>query len=152
MVIGLLFGAAWWVLSPDITGEVAENGVAGTLAEARQMFDQVAVFTLLGAAIGVVLGVVFGMRHRRRPVTTLLALAMAGLGGSLLALGVGIVLGPSMGDEEPGTRVELPMELEAPAALFAWPIVAVVVVTIISLLRDDRSPWVWNGRRPHHPR
>jgi hypothetical protein len=145
-VVGVLFGLAWFMLSPEITGQVAEEGVAIPIAEARQLFDRVAVFSLLGAGIGIVLGAVFGGRHRRSPVTTLLVLAIGGFGGSLLALGVGILLGPSVGDEEPGTEVQLPMELEAPAALFAWPLLAILVVTVMSLFRDDRSPWVWNGR------
>lgn len=147
VVFGVLLGVAWYLLAPEITGEVAEDGVAIPITEARQLFDRVAIFSLLGAGIGLVLGIFFGARHRRRPVTTLLALAAGGLGGSLLAMGIGIVLGPSVGGEEPGTVVDLPVELEAPAALFAWPVIAIIVVSVMALLRDDRTPWVWNGRR-----
>lgn len=147
VVFGLLMGWAWYVLGPEITGEAADNGVLVPIAEARQLFDRVAIFSLLGAGIGLVHGLMFSFRHRRRPVTVLLALAASGTAGSLLALGVGMVLGPSAGSEEPGTVVELPMELAAPASLFAWPLVAIVVVTVVNLLRDDQSPWIWNGRR-----
>ncbi|NDL59177.1 hypothetical protein [Phytoactinopolyspora mesophila] len=146
VVVGVLFGVAWLMFTPDITGQVAEEGVAVPIAEARQLFDRVAVFSLLGAAIGILLGAVFGPRHRRRPVTTLLALATGGFGGSLLAMGVGILLGPSAVNDEPGTEVQLPMELEAPAALFVWPLLAIIVVTLMSLFRDDRSPWIWDHR------
>ncbi|WP_129663245.1 hypothetical protein [Phytoactinopolyspora endophytica] len=144
-VLGVVMGIVWYLLSPELTGQVVEDGVVTPVEHARELFDQIAIFFILGAGLGLVLGVFFGVRHRRRPVTALLGLAGGGLGGSLLALAVGVLLGPSIGDEAPGTEVTLPMELEAPAALFAWPVVAVVVVTVMSLFRDDRTPWVWNG-------
>lgn len=145
VVLGVLMGVAWYRLSPEIVGEAAETGVAIPIAQARQLFDQVAIFTLLGAGVGLVLGVLFGTRYRRRPVTVLLALVLGGLGGSGLAWGIGVWMGPSLGSPEPGAEVTLPMELDAPAALIVWPVVAVVVVTVMSLFRDDRTPWVWNG-------
>lgn len=146
LVFGALMGVGWNLLNPEITGEVAERGVAVPIAEARQLFDRVAIFSLLGAGIGLALGAVVGVRHRRRPVTALLALAGGGLAGSLLAWRVGVWAGPSLGDEAPGTVVEVPLDLEAPAALLAWPLIAVVVVTVMVLFRDDRAPWVWNSR------
>ncbi|NEE03111.1 LapA family protein [Phytoactinopolyspora halotolerans] len=146
LVLGVTMGAVWYLLAPDLIGQVVEGGnVVAPIEQARQLFDQIAIFFGLGVLIGLVLGSFFGVRHRRRPVTVLVALAVGGLGGSLLALAAGSVLGPSAASGPPGTEVAIPLRLEAPAALFAWPVVAVVVVTIMSLFRDDRTPWVWNG-------
>ncbi|AYY12857.1 hypothetical protein EF847_09170 [Actinobacteria bacterium YIM 96077] len=141
LVFGALYGVAWYALAPEITGQVDDNGVAIPIEEARELFDRVAVFALLSAGIGLILGVVSGLRHRGRPVTALATLVLGGAGGSLLALGVGILLGPAESDDPPGTPVALPMELDTPSALFVWPLVALIVVTVMTVARDDRTPW-----------
>lgn len=141
VLCGLVMGAAWYVLSPDLTGQAADQGVAVPIEQARRLFDRVAIFALLGAAAGLLLGVAAGIRHRERPVTALVTLALGGVAGSLLAMGTGMVLGPARRGHEPGTEVPLPMELEATSALLVWPLVAIVVVTLMALFRDDRTPW-----------
>ncbi|NED93837.1 hypothetical protein G1H11_00725 [Phytoactinopolyspora alkaliphila] len=145
VVFGVLLGVVWYLLSPEITGQVTERGFSVPIDQARRLFDRVAVFALAGAAVGLVLGVVSGWRHRRRPVTSVLMLAAGGLAGSFVAWGLGAGLGSSSTAGEPGTAVTLPLELDAPAAVLAWPVVGVVVMTVMALFRDDRSPWVWNG-------
>jgi hypothetical protein len=81
------------------------------------------------------------------------ALALGGVVGSFAMLGVGRLLGPGpieprADDAAVGTWLDLPLGLEATAAVLVWSIVAVIVVALIAVFSEDRSPWAPPGERP----
>lgn len=143
VVAGIVMGLLWWALAPDVNGVVVDGGLGTDSREGQLLFERDAVFSLLGAGIGLVLGVVFTVLHRRTPVTTLVALAVMGVAGSLIARLAGRLLGPS-GDVAglaDGTDRLFPLRLESSAALLVWSMVAVVVAAVIALFREDQAPW-----------
>lgn len=143
VVAGILMGVLWWLLAPDVHGVVVDGGLGTDSREGQKLFELDAVFTLVGAGVGVLMGIVFTVWHRRNPVTVLVALVAFGVIGSLIAQFAGGLLGPS-GDVTglaDGAERLFPLRLEAQAALLAWPMVAVVVAAIIALFREDQAPW-----------
>lgn len=143
VVAGLVLGVLWWLLTPDVRCVVVDGRLTPSACENRELFGRDAVFTLLGAGFGLVLGVVFTVWHRRTPVTTLVALAAFGVVGSLVARFAGGLLGPSddVSGLADGTDRMYPLLLDADAALLVWSMVAVVVAAIIALFREDQAPW-----------
>ena len=143
VVAGVLMGVLWWLLSTDVRCVVVGGELVPRNCESREFFDRDAVFTLLGAGFGLVLGVGFTVWHRRTPVTTLVALAAFGVVGSLIARFAGGLLGPSddVSGLADGTDRMYPLRLDADAALLVWSMVAVVVAAVIALFREDQAPW-----------
>ena len=150
VVAGVVMGVAWWLLAPDVTAVVVGDGLRLDAREGQQLFGRDAVFALLGAGCGLVLAAVFSVRHRHRPVTVLVAVAVLGLGGSLLAqLSGGLLAG---GDDvsglADGTEHVMALEMQSQAGLIVWSMVATVVVAVIAVFRDDRTPWAVPGAPP----
>lgn len=143
VVTGVVMGVLWWLLTPDITGVVVEGPAGGQLGvhsqDAQRLFDRDAIFALLGAGAGLVLAVAFAVRHRKSPVAALVALVVAGIGGSLLAQLTGLVLGPSGSVDglADGAETPVPLHMESQAALIVWSMVATVVAAIFAAFRQD---------------
>lgn len=145
VLLGALMGVLWWKLAPEVTVEIRADGAALYLEQSRKLFDREAVFAMLGAGAAVVPTITFALRHRRRPVTVLVALVAGGIVGSLVAVGVGRMLGPESIDPYTsgpvGSFVPMPLELDAWGVLLVWPLVAAALVAVLALVRDDRSAW-----------
>lgn len=143
--VGAVVGFLWLKLSPEVTVEIRADGAALYIEQARKLFDREAMFALLAAGAAVLLAVTSTARHRRRPVTVLLALVAGGCLASLVAFGLGRLLGPGSVDPSSagpvGSIVPVPLELDAWGVLLVWPIVAAVVVAVMTVFRDDRTPW-----------
>jgi hypothetical protein len=146
LVVGLLAGVAWYLLVPDVTVSVGDDGEPrlGTAA-ASGVFAYDAWFMVVGSITGLVLGAVLFTRHRRHPVVAVVAIAASGLVGSLLAWRVGVILGPEPVEAratalDNGGTLTLDVGLEAYGVLLAWPIAALVAVLAVSAWLDDRAP------------
>ncbi len=152
-VVGGAAGFVWWLLAPDVLVHVVDAGVTLDAYHGGRMFTRDAVFSLAAAVSGVLIALPGFLRHRRTPASALLALVLGGVAGSFVMLGVGRLLGPGpieprADDAAVGTWLDLPLDLEAMAAIMVWPIVSVIVVAVIAVFSDDRSPWAPPGERP----
>ncbi|PSL04207.1 hypothetical protein CLV30_106212 [Haloactinopolyspora alba] len=148
VVLGAGMGVLWWLLAPEVTGVVVGGELAVDAHEGQKLFDRDARFALLAGACGLVTAVTFAARHPRRPVTVLLALAVLGVGGSLLAQLTGWLLGPS-GDVSglaDGTEHAVPLRMDTQAGLIVWSMVATVVVAVVAVFREDRTPFAVPGQ------
>jgi hypothetical protein len=146
VVLGLAAGAVWSLVAPDVHGQVTATGVAVRGAEARRQFGVDGWFAVTGAVAGLLVATAAFIRHRRRPVTVLVTLVLAGLAGSLLAWRFGVLLGPGpVADRAaglaPGTRIAVPLGLRAPAVLLAWPIAAAAAVAAGAAAISDHGRW-----------
>jgi hypothetical protein len=146
LVVGLLAGVVWYLLVPDVTVAVGDDGEPrlGTAA-ASGVFAYDAWFMVVGSISGSALGAVLFTRHRRHPVVAVVAIAASGLVGSLLAWRVGVILGPEAVEAratalDNGGTLTLDVGLEAYGVLLAWPIAALVAVLAVSAWLDDRAP------------
>lgn len=150
VVAGVVMGVAWWLLAPDVTAAVVNGEVRLDAREGQKLFGRDAVFALLAAGCGLLMAVVFSARHRHRPVTVLLAVAILGFGGSLLAELTGGLLGGSddMAGWADGTEHVVDLQMQSQAGLIVWSMTATVTVAVIAVFRDDRSPWAVPGAPP----
>lgn len=125
--LGLPLGWVWARLAPPQESTLTEgSGLAPLLVESYHEFDGLAIFMLLGFALGAVTAVVLWMvRSRRGPV-----LLVAGVLGSALAAWLGMRTGASFAagihpmppSIRPGQLVEVAPEVPTPWALIAQPL------------------------------
>lgn len=149
-VLGVLLGLLWMWLAPRVP--LISDGKAVYLknSEGEQAIGGDGTFALLGLAFGVVSAAAVFLFRRRGGVPLVLALAVGGLLGSLLAWRVGIWLGPSQDvvaaakHAGNGVTFDAPLKLAAKGALLAWPVAAMIIhlgVTAVFGPRDPEPEW-----------
>ena len=146
---GALLGVLWWWLAPSVplVGDVVDNNwvVYFKDTEGEQAAGVDGTFTLLALAFGLVsAGAVFLWR-RRGGVPLVVALAVGGFLGSLLAWRVGVWLGPAEDviahakEVGKGVTFSAPLKLGAKGAWLAWPLAALVVHLGLTALFGPRD-------------
>ncbi|MFF4955775.1 AAA family ATPase [Streptomyces sp. NPDC001222] len=149
-IAGALLGVLWSWLSPHVplVGDVVDNTWVVYLkdTEGEQAIGVDGTFTLLALAFGAVSALVVFLLRKRGGVPLVVALAVGGLLGSLLAWRVGIWLGPPQNvlahakDVGKGVTFSAPLKLGAKGALLAWSVAALVVHLGLTALFGPRDP------------
>ncbi|MFD6417959.1 DUF2567 domain-containing protein [Streptomyces sp. NPDC060194] len=129
---GVLLGALWFWLAPRVP--LVSDGTAVYLkdTEGEQSIGAEGVYFLLALAFGVVSAVAVFLWRRRGGVPLVVALALGGLAGSVVAWQTGIWLGPSSDvvarakEAGEGVAFDAPLELKAYGAWLAWPVIAMI--------------------------
>ncbi|MFE4049824.1 AAA family ATPase [Streptomyces sp. YIM B13518] len=147
---GVLLGVLWWWLAPRVpyVGDVVGDGWVVYLkdAEGEQSVGVDGTFALLALGFGAVSALAVFLVRRRGGVPLVVALAVGGLLGSVLAWRLGVWLGPSSdliararsaGD---GVAFDAPLKLGAKGALLAWPFAALVLHLGLTGLFGPRDP------------
>ncbi|KUO23021.1 AAA family ATPase [Streptomyces dysideae] len=152
---GVLLGGLWWWLAPSVplVGDVVDKNWVVYLrdTEGEQAAGVDGTFTLLALAFGALSAVVVFLLRRRGGVPLVVALAVGGLLGSLLAWRIGVWLGPAQDviahakDVGKGVTFSAPLKLGAKGALLAWSLAALVVHLGLTALFGPRDP------EPHGP-
>ncbi|APU14026.1 putative DUF2567 family protein [Actinoalloteichus sp. GBA129-24] len=140
-LLGLPLGWLWSVLAPPMQVRVLSDGALIPLSmESYHRFDAIAVFVLLGAALGVLTGMAcWLLRQRRGPLT-----ALAVVGGSVLAAWLAMRTGLSfaasahpLGDQiSAGMTLVRAPGLDSPWAMVAQPLGAALAYGLAT---------AWNG-------
>ncbi|MER7665032.1 hypothetical protein [Streptomyces sp. NPDC096193] len=149
-VAGVALGLLWLWLAPRVP--LISDGKAVFLrdTEGEEAMGADGTFALLALAFGAVSAAVLFLLRRRGGITLVVALAVGGLLGSLLAWGVGTWLGPTddvvahAREVGKGVVFDAPLELNAHGALLAWPVAAMVVHLALTALfgpRDVEPEW-----------
>lgn len=146
VVLGLVAAVLWSNLAPDIQGELTATGVRVGTAQARRQFSVDGWFAVVAAGGGFLLGTVGFARHRSHPFAALAVLAVAGLVAAAVQWSAGVLLGPGPVGERAaelpaGSRISMPLEINAPAVLLVWSIAAVVGALLVAAFLDDRERW-----------
>ncbi|RVU15707.1 DUF2567 domain-containing protein [Streptomyces antnestii] len=143
---GLLLGALWLWLAPHVPLIADAQAVYLKDTEGEQAVGVDGTFTLLGLAFGAVSAVVVFLWRRRGGVPLVVALAVGGLLGGLLAWRFGVWLGPTQDVAAhakavgKGVTFDAPLELKAKGALLAWPLAALIVHLGLTGLFGPRDP------------
>ncbi|MDH6144627.1 hypothetical protein P3T35_006670 [Kitasatospora sp. GP30] len=159
LLLGLLMGALWYWLAPEVPLVVQGNSVLYGDPEGEQSAGAVATFVLLGLAFGLVTALVAFLLTRRRGggIAMAVALGLGGVGGSLIAVWLGEKLGPTsniiaharqVGD---GHTFYENLTLPAHGALLAWPIAAMVLLLALTATfgrREEQPEPQWAGPLP----
>lgn len=147
LIVGLIAGLVWSRIAPDVSAQVFEDGAGVSALEGQKIFSRDAVFGIVCAVSGGLLALVYGIRFRRRPITTLVSLTIAGVGAAALAMLAGGWFGPSESVEalseraEVGDSIKVPLELDSYGAILTWPLAVAFVTLVVALVLDDRTSW-----------
>ncbi|MEU6355374.1 AAA family ATPase [Streptomyces sp. NPDC047072] len=150
-VLGALLGVLWWWLAPHVplVGNVDEQGAWAVYlkdTEGEQAVGVDGTFTLLALPFGLVSAVAVFLWRKRGGVPLVVAVALGGLLGSLLAWRLGVWLGPTddvlahAKEVGKGVTFSAPLKLGAKGALLAWPLAALVVHLALTALFGPRDP------------
>ncbi|MFF1446878.1 AAA family ATPase [Streptomyces sp. NPDC058274] len=147
---GVLLGLLWWWLAPHVPlvgGLVDKKWVVYFKdSEGEQAIGVDGTFTLLALAFGAGSALAVFLLRRRGGVPLVVALAVGGLLGSLLAWRVGVWLGPTTDviahakAVGKGVTFSAPLKLGAKGALLAWSLAALVVHLGLTALFGPRDP------------
>ncbi|MER6087894.1 AAA family ATPase [Streptomyces bluensis] len=154
---GVLLGVLWWWLAPHVP--LVSDGEAVYLrdTEGEQAVGVDGTFTLLALGFGAVSALVVFLVRRRGGVPLVVALAVGGLLGSVLAWRLGVWLGPEQNvvararEVGNGVTFSAPLKLGAKGALLAWPFAALVVHLGLSALFGPRDPDPFEQRFAQDP-
>ena len=143
---GVLLGVLWWWLAPHVPLVADDSAVYLKDTEGEQAIGVDGAFTLLALAFGAVSAVVVFLVRRRGGVPLVVALAVGGVLGSLLAWRIGIWLGPTQNVVAhakavgKGVTFSAPLKLGAKGALLAWSLAGLVVHLGLTALFGPRDP------------
>ncbi|WP_329534563.1 AAA family ATPase [Streptomyces sp. NBC_01450] len=143
---GVLLGVLWWWLAPHVPLVADDSAVYLKDTEGEQAVGVDGTFTLLALAFGAVSAVVVFLVRRRGGVPLVVALAVGGVLGSLLAWRIGIWLGPTQNvvahakQVGKGVTFSAPLKLGAKGALLAWSLAGLVVHLGLTALFGPRDP------------
>ncbi len=153
---GALLGVLWAWLTPHVPLVADATAVYLKDTEGEQAIGVDGTFTLLALGFGAVSALVVFLLRRRGGVPLVIALALGGLLGSLLAWRIGIWLGPTQNVVAhakavgKGVTFSAPLKLGAKGALLAWSLSALVVHLGLMALFGPRDPDPYE-QHPHQP-
>lgn len=144
LLAGVIAGLAWSVLAEPPGYTVRAEGASMGEAAAGEQFGVEVVYTALALAFGLVVGAVTGFRLARYGWVLAVALVIGALGAAFLSLEVGRLLGPPdptqiVGDAPAGAVVPIPLDVNAPGVLLAWPIATLLGLLAVATATGRRS-------------
>lgn len=162
-LLGLLFGAVWHWLAPQVPMHSDGTAIYLNDPEGEQAIGADGVFAVTGAVFGLVTGaaVYLATRARQGGVGVVLGLVGGALLGGCIAWGggwsekayqakvVGIAKSVPTGQTFHG-----PLELTTKLGLVAWPIAALLVLMVLTALftpRPEPRPLPWDTTPPAAP-
>ena len=145
--LGALAGVVWWLAADLPAYLVNQDGEAATTERDLTRFIAAdAWFALLGAVVGVALGVVGWLRLRSIGWPVALLVVFTAVVAALVCWLVGHQLGPDnfarrLTAAPAGARVPIELTLRTKTSLLVWPFLAVLPVLLGSSLgRDEEEP------------
>lgn len=145
-VSGVLLGLLWLWLAPRIPLISDNTAVFLKDTEGEEAIGADGTFVLLALAFGLVTSALVFFFRRRGGVPLVIALALGGLLGAVIAWKVGGWLGPTSDvvaharAAGKGVTFDAPLELNMKGALLAWPVAAMVVHLALTALFAPRDP------------
>lgn len=146
-VAGVALGLLWLWLAPRIPLISDDTAVYLKDSEGEEAIGADGTFVLLAAAFGVVSAAVAFLLRRTGGIAMVVALALGGLLGALLAWWLGTGLGPTSDvvahakEVGKGVTFDAPLELNAKGALLAWPVAAMIVHLGLTAAFAPRDPF-----------
>ncbi|WP_079124128.1 DUF2567 domain-containing protein [Streptomyces sp. NBRC 110611] len=160
-VSGVLLGVLWNWLAPHIPLIADSRNVYLKYAESEEAIGADVTFILLSLGFGVVSAAVVFLFRRRAGIPVVVALALGGLLGAVVAWQTGMWVGPTSDlvahakEAGPGVTFDGPLRLQAKGALLFWPIAAMLTQLLLTGLFGPRDPepepphWPWLGDQDH---
>lgn len=143
--LGALGGVVWWAVTPLPSYLVGADGGASTTERGlAEVLASDAWFAVIGAVVGLALGIVAWRRLRAVGWPVVLVGIGTAILAALLCWAVGRELGPGeftsrLATAKPGERVPIELTLQARASLLVWPFFAVIPILLGSSLGYDEE-------------
>lgn len=120
----------WWWLGSPSQWVATDRGLVLTEENATGQFQVVAVFTLIGIAVGIVSGIAVERLTRPSRWQTAVGLMLAATAAALVCWWLGVVLGPpdptTVTGAKAGDHVPAQFAVDAVAPFVVWPLTALV--------------------------
>ncbi|MER5743734.1 ABC transporter permease [Streptomyces sp. NPDC002225] len=145
-VLGVVFGLLWLWLAPRVPLISDSTAVFLNDSEGEEAIGADGTFVLLGLAFGAVSAALVFWFRRSGGIALVVALAVGGLLGSLVAWWLGVALGPTSDVVAharavgKGVVFDAPLELRSKVALLAAPVGAMAVHLGLTGLFGPRDP------------
>ncbi|MER5893985.1 ABC transporter permease [Streptomyces sp. NPDC001876] len=146
-VAGVALGLLWLWLAPRVPLVSDDTAVFLKNSESEEAIGADGTFVLLALAFGLVSAAAVFLFRRSGGIALVVALALGGLLGSLLAWGIGTWFGPTSDvvahakEVGKGVTFDAPLELHAVGAgMLAWPVAAMAVHLGLTALFGPRDP------------
>lgn len=145
-ILGVALGLLWLWLAPRVPLVSNDKAVFLKDTEGEEAVGADGTFVLLALAFGAVSAAAVFWIRRRGGIALVVALALGGLLGSLLAWGIGVWFGPTHDvvaharEVGQGVTFDAYLELRAKGAVLAWPVAAMVVHLALTALFGPRDP------------
>lgn len=159
-VAGVALGLLWLWLAPRVPLVSDDTAVFLSDSEGEEAIGADGTFVLLALAFGAVSAALVFWFHRKGGIALVVALAVGGVLGSLLAWQIGTRLGPTddvvahAREVGKGVIFDAPLELHAKGALLAWSLAAMAVHLGLTALfgpRDVEPEWGVYGGSAYGP-
>jgi disulfide bond formation protein DsbB len=139
VVVGALAGVVWeWVWSPPLGVTVDHRWVAQDEANLRGQFSGTGWYVVVGALAGLVGGAAAALLLDRVPIATLIGVAIGSLLGAAVMYRVGVALGPDDPDgvargAKNGTQLPAALAVSGHSPWVALPAGALVAMALVFL-------------------
>lgn len=149
VVLCLPVAALWVWLAPAVQGTLSQGAVYYTSPESKEFVGQDGTLGIICFVLGLLCGGLgYVLFHKRGAVGAVLGLAGGGLLGGYLATKVAGVFGPGHGKSilqmatglHDNTVFSLPLQLRAVGVLWFWPLAAIAVYLILTILLGPVEP------------
>ncbi|MBC3763306.1 hypothetical protein ACUN7V_12020 [Quadrisphaera oryzae] len=147
VLLGAVVGVVWWLVAPTGPVVLLQGGSVLGAADPGLTASQDGWLVVLGAAAGLLCGVVAAVRPGDAPSRRSLAVIAGCLFGAVLASQVGAWLGPPSvaaqvaAGADPARGLVSPLRSHSTGVLLVWPAVAALVMTMGHLSA------AWSGAR-----
>lgn len=157
LVLCIPVGALWAALAPSVQGTLSQGGVYYTSPEGKTFIGQDATLGIICVVLGLALGTLaFFLFRGKGSVGAALGLAVGGLAGGYLATKAGTLFGPGHGNSiqkmivgmPDNTVFALPMQLRAVGMLWFWPMAAIFMYYILTLIFGPIDPDLQPPQQP----
>ena len=157
VILSVPVGALWAALAPSVQGTLSQGGVYYTAPEGKSFIGQDATLGIICAVVGLALGTLaFFVFRNKGTVGAALGLAGGGIAGGYLATKAGRQFGPGHGEAiqkmivgmADNTVFALPMQLRAVGMLWFWPLAAIFMYYILTLIFGPIEPELNQPQQP----
>jgi hypothetical protein len=144
LLVGLVVGAVWGLAAPRAVRNSGYLGPCANEIDCAGFFTSEVVFGIATAVVGLAFAALTYWRHRDAGIALVVALAVGGVLGALVAARTGVWVGAGRSEAAivalpPYTMVDAPRRLDAWALILAWPVASMFLMV-----------WLAAGSGDHH--
>lgn len=140
-LLGLPAALVWvWWAEPATWLVTADRGLVMGETQAANQIDSVATFVIIGAVVGIAVGLGVGYLERPFSWHSVAVAVLGSLAAAVVCWAGGRTWGPGPSDStasQVGATVPAELVVDTPVAFLVWPLFALLVTTVVAQLSYD---------------